>query len=897
MPASSRSLQRGLALLLGLLLGLASAFLPTSLSAATAPAAALPKTPGSPSLRASSGLDPITTLDQTARAAFAAGKGDEAARLWRQAAEAARGGGDTLLQARLLSNLALAQLLRGEPAEAERSLEAGFALLDASAQPADSPLQQRSRAQLLHARARVQFERGQLQAALSSWRQVEPLYRELGARDAEWASLVNQAEVLHSLGHLTEARTLLESLLQRTDLSEQPQLKSSALASLAVILKRQGETEDAQALVPKLTVLAADRASDPLARQKASLALAYLSSSRDPSPSPQQIADTLGNGSLQAKASLLAERIEKEEFTAVSKLWPQLLEEVSKLPGNAASLELRLNLAKSLRLLRERESSDTASPVPSESQLRQLLQRSLADAERLGDPRASSLATGELGALARSAGRLKEAETLSQQALRQSMALNLPELSSRWLWELASIFRKEGNRAAALVAYQQALDELSTLRLDLASSSPAVASSFTKSLEPISREFIDLLTAPPAATDTDRDRARKVMEELQVAELNDFFRLACFKTGPIASGNERNVAVVYPMLLPDRLEVIVRLPGEKDKILHRSQPLDTETLGGTVNILQRQLQTQPMFSDSTSELLRLAQQLHQWLFGDPKEKNNLEQQLKDFGITQLVFVPDVALRNLPMAVLHDGKSFLGERYAITVAPGMLLTPSTRRPGSQPRVFGAGVSTKIAQVEGLPQGSMVFPPLPAVERELQELRNRTGATKLLNETFTKQALQKALESGDYSVVHLATHGQFSSNPSSTFLITGRGELIRVKQLADFLQPSQRRTGNSLDLLILSACESASNDDNANLGLAAVAARSGASSTIASLWSVNDEATALLMDSFYQHWLRDRSDGRPISKAKALSLAQSDVRNATKTSHPYYWAAFTLLGDWR
>ena len=107
-----------------------------------------------------------------------------------------------------------------------------------------------------------------------------------------------------------------------------------------------------------------------------------------------------------------------------------------------------------------------------------------------------------------------------------------------------------------------------------------------------------------------------------------------------------------------------------------------------------------------------------------------------------------------MAVLHDGKSFLGERYAIAVAPGRLLTPSTRWPGSQPRVFGAGVSTK-----------------------------------------------------------------------------------------------------------------------------------------------NDEATALLMDSFYQHWLRDRSDGRPISKAKALSLAQSDGRDATKTSHPYYWAAFTLLGDWR
>jgi CHAT domain-containing protein len=352
------------------------------------------------------------------------------------------------------------------------------------------------------------------------------------------------------------------------------------------------------------------------------------------------------------------------------------------------------------------------------------------------------------------------------------------------------------------------------------------------------------------------------------------------------------VAVVYPILLPDRLDVIVRLPGATDP-LHHSQPLDTSSLKRTIAELQRQLRKPPDLSartDSTSLLLPHAKQLHQWLLAP------LEPSLQARGITLLVFVPDSALRNLPMAVLHDGKRFLGDRYAIAVAPGMVLTPSIRKPGSKPRVLGAGVS-KSSQVSSLPEGSNFFPALPAVEQELTALRRRTGATLLLNERFTSPALQLALQSGDYSVVHLATHGQFSSNPSSTFLITGIGELIRVKQLADFLQPSQRRTGNSLDLLILSACESASNDDNANLGLAAVAARSGASSTIASLWSVNDEATALLMDSFYQHWLRDRSDGRPISKAKALSLAQSDVRNATKTSHPYYWAAFTLLGDWR
>ena len=340
--------------------------------------------------------------------------------------------------------------------------------------------------------------------------------------------------------------------------------------------------------------------------------------------------------------------------------------------------------------------------------------------------------------------------------------------------------------------------------------------------------------------------------------------------------------------------MIVRLPGARDSLLHHSQPLDAGSLKRTVSELQRKLQKAPDLSarsDATSLLLPQAQQLHQWLLAP------LEPRLQARGISLLVFVPDAALRNLPMAVLHDGKRFLGDRYAIAIAPGMVLTPSTRQPGSQPRVLGAGVSKEINQVVALPEGSNFFPALPAVEQELTNLRSRTGATLLLNERFTSQALQLALQSGDYSVVHLATHGQFSSKPNTTFLMAGQSELVSVAQLATLLQPSQRRAGNSLDLLILSACEGALGDDNANLGLAAVAARSGASSTLASLWSVNDQATSKLMDAFYRYWLQAGRTGQPISKAEALRRAQAELRAVPETSHPYYWAAFTLFGNWR
>jgi CHAT domain-containing protein len=911
MPAFSRSLQRCLAFLLGLFLALATSWFPTPLPAArarslstgapftarSAPVALPSEPPSIASAQGSAGFGHITRLDQSARAAYAAGNGAVAASLWRQAAEeAASHGGDTLLQARLLSNHALAQLLQGKPEEAQRSLEAGFALLDASARPVDS-LHQRTRAQLLHTRARLEFERGQILPALTTWRQVAPLFHQLGASEAELASLINQAEALHSLGNLSEARTLLESVLQRPELSSQLRLKAAALSSLAVILQRQGDVEAAKALAPVLSDLAATQKDDPRAKQQANLALINIWASHDNNDKVQQAynqaAATPGIGSLQARASHLALLISSPPYAADARIWTKLLDDVNMLPGNATALDLRLNLASSLRLLREHKSEANIVNVPSEPQLRQLLQRCQTDAERLGDSLASSMANGELGALALSADRLDEAEILTQKALRQTIALKMPEFSSRWLWQLALISRKQHNRPAALAAYQQALNELSTLRLDLASSSLADPSSFSKSLEPISREFIDLLLIDSSVrkpSDNDLKRARLVMEELQVAELNDFFRLPCFDASSIARRNEPNVAVVYPMLLPNRLEVIVQVPGPKEGTLrHHSQPIDEGSFHRTVKNLQYQLQNRPSLSDATSLLLPHAQQLHQWLLGD------LDADLQASGITQLVFVPDKALRNLPMAVLHDGKGYLADRYAISVAPGMLHTPSTRRPGNQPRVLGAGVSKRIEKVDGSPQGRLGV--LSAVDRELEELRNRTGATVLLNEAFTKQALQKALQSRDYSVVHLATHGKFSSNPNENFLITGLGESITVNQLADLLQPTQRRTGNSLDLLILSACEGAYGDDNANLGLAAVAARSGASSTIASLWSVDDKATATFMDAFYRNWLGHKSDGQLISKAQALSLAQAELRKDPDTRHPYYWGAFTLLGDWR
>jgi CHAT domain-containing protein len=893
MPASHRLPQRGLAFLLGLLLALGFPFLPASLPPSSAQDLAA--------------VGSAASLDQQARKAYNLGEGDVAARLWRQAAETARSAGDTFLQASMLNNLALAELMRGQPVEASRS----FALLDAPAEPS-SERALRTRAQLLRTRGRFHFDRGEHPQALTSWRQATKLYRAMKADEDELACLINESVALQRIGNLFEARTLLEALRDRPELTTYPRLEAAALVSLVDTLLSLGEEEEAQKLDVRLTELVAgDSHSDEHTKQLARRGLSDILASKESTGAASKILSISGSseglGFIKDEVIQFGLSLKSRNTMQTKQIWPNLLAKVDALPHNADALDLRLDLARSLNLLLQQQrggkgdQANRDAAFPLELALQRLLQRSLADANHLDNRRASSWAAGELGKLAESARRFPEAKSLTDQALGDAMALNLLELSSRWSGQLGDILRKQGAIPAALEAYKQSLNDWERLQLDITAFSLAMPISSQDSFAAISTEYIDLLTRESTSTTQDErianlNEARKAIERLQAAELNDFFRQPCFTPIDITKIKDRNVALVYSYKLRDRLEVIVLFPDKQEDTLHHSVPLDQGVWNQTVNELESILSkptSSPFAKADEPTLLSHAQQLYTWLLAKH------DQDLHNMGIKQLVFVPDAALRNVPMAVLHDGRSFLGQRYAISVAPGMVLTPSTRRPGSRPRVLGAGTSEK-PNAEALPVGSNDFVALDNVEKELDEVQRLTGATTLRNKEFTTIKLQRAIEAGDYSVVHLATHGQFSSKSKFTFLVSGQSEPIPVKQLPKLLQPSRRRTGNSLDLLILSACETANSDkDNnkKNLGLAAVASLSGASSTLASLWSVDDEATLYLMTAFYRRWLNTRNeDGKPITKAEALRLAQTDMLKSDY-NHPSNWAAFTLIGDWR
>jgi CHAT domain-containing protein len=192
--------------------------------------------------------------------------------------------------------------------------------------------------------------------------------------------------------------------------------------------------------------------------------------------------------------------------------------------------------------------------------------------------------------------------------------------------------------------------------------------------------------------------------------------------------------------------------------------------------------------------------------------------------------------------------------------------------------------------GLDQARHGFSRLPYVGNELEQIQSKVQGRVLLNQQFTTQAFQTTMDSQPFSVVHLATHGQFSSTAEETFILAW-DKPINVTELDTLLRSRDQERSQPLELLVLSACETAAGDQRATLGLAGVAIRAGARSTLASLWSVNDRSTAVLMNQFYQNLI---NQAQP--RAEALRRAQLALLKTPEYQLPLFWAPYVLIGNW-
>ena len=461
----------------------------------------------------------------------------------------------------------------------------------------------------------------------------------------------------------------------------------------------------------------------------------------------------------------------------------------------------------------------------------------------------------------------------TQQALQLAQEINNEDLTYQWQWQLGRLEHNQGHQETAIIAYSEAVNALESLRSDLAITNLDSQFSFRRSVEPVYRELVSLLLQPQNNQEVSQAhllQARDTIEALQLAELNDFFREACIESQPTNIDNiDVTAAVIYPIILRDRLEVIVSIPNKP--LTHYSTAIPQSELETAIQELRYNLPIRSRRSYLTS-----ATKLYDWLI------RPAIPDLVNHEIETLVFVPDGSLRNIPLAALYDGEQYLIEQYNVSLTPGLQLVAPLPLEQVELKTLAAGITQ---QRRGLS-------PLEYVNIELEEIENQTNSTVLRDEEFTQEALRTNIESSEFPVVHIATHGQFSSNLDETFLLAW-DSTIDIQKLNNILKNTDLSQQQSIELLVLSACETAEGDARAALGLAGMAVRAGARTTLATLWTVSDESTALTMNSFYQQLKQSNIN---TSKAQALRQAQLELINSNRFSHPFYWAPFVMIGNW-
>ncbi|MGB3403164.1 MAG: CHAT domain-containing protein [Microcoleaceae cyanobacterium] len=361
---------------------------------------------------------------------------------------------------------------------------------------------------------------------------------------------------------------------------------------------------------------------------------------------------------------------------------------------------------------------------------------------------------------------------------------------------------------------------------------------------------------------------------------------------------DKNPAMVYVVSKDQQLEIILVTANNRPKY-YRIPTANKAEFNKKIQQLIGEVSRSPEIGNS-HDYLDPAQQLYDWMIAP------LEAELQQQGIDTLIFSLDPGIRNFPLATLHDGESFLIKKYNLGLVPSLNLTDTRYQNMNNLSVLAMGASEFMDRE---------IVDLPAVELELSMILDNWRGHTLLNQDFTLENLQSQREKQPFEILHLATHGAFNLRQPQESYLQLWDQKLQFEQLRQ-LNPG----AEPLELLVLSACETAFGDTEAELGLAGLAVQTGVKSVLASLWQVDDAATLGLMSEFY----RQLSRMTHTVKAEALRQAQiamieGDIRVETgqlrglsrsgqpvnlpalpteediDLSHPYYWASFVMVGS--
>lgn len=530
-------------------------------------------------------------------------------------------------------------------------------------------------------------------------------------------------------------------------------------------------------------------------------------------------------------------------------------------------------------------------------------------------------------------GHVADAMRLNQEAsarLRRNADDSAGDLAVALAWRSARLHRALGQHQRALTAYQGAMNQLERMRQDIPIDYDDGQSSFQTTFEPLYLGLVDSLlktseAGPKAQLEATLRRALETVELLKQTEMQDYLGDRCAVDA--VKGGSRTVIgpgtlVLYPIIFADRIELLVQTSAAVARL---STTVPSETVQVAVSTLAGELR------DQRGRHLNAAKQLYDWIL------RPLEANLRDGAITTLVVVPDATLRVIPLAVLHDGTQYAIEKYAIATVIGLTMTNTQAPPRQSMTALIAGASsfgqvvdkygsTRLADLladastprstPALSSGRLLRLPranasrsavtgtatraenleslrdalaLPGVTKEIEALQRILPGTRLLDAGFTVDAFQFAAQSQQHRIVHVASHGVFGGSADSSYILA-YDDLLTLNGLQTMLS-GERFQKHPIELLSLSACETAAGNDRAPLGISGAAMKARAKSVLGTLWPVDDEAAVLVMESFYKGLAQ-----QGLGKAQALRQAQRQLLSNRQLAHPFFWAPFALIGNW-
>ncbi|WP_204104622.1 MULTISPECIES: CHAT domain-containing protein [Spirulina sp. CCY15215] len=876
---------------------------------------------------------PVSSLLQQGLNEYQSDRFPEALIIWQKALQQTE---NTTEKALIYNYLSLVQQHLGQWEEAQMSIDRALELL-----PQNNPDLQ---ARILNSQGQLYWSLGQPENALKQWQKATLLYYQADRIDGAIGTGINQAQALQVLGFGLQAETQLQDIKALIDEQlNESSLKVATYQKLGKVWRQIGKLEESENILQIATnsSFAGSEIWLELGNTKRALsdrAIIFGNESgqytKDALNSYQKAIELAKTDALKVQAELnqLSFLIELGREGEAIALQQKLQPLFNNLPLSRSSIEAQLNFTRSLICLWDRDnpnnvpgcssrqstpnkssylqsppdkSSYLQSPPDKSSYLQsppykgglggistgEQIARNLAEiverSQTLRDRLAESSARGLLGEMYERTGQWLEARNLTQEALQLAENSQALDLRYRWEWQLGRLLRKQGQPKSAIAAYKASVKTLSKLRSHLLPIDTNIQFNFRDNIEPVYRELVDLLITEDAENKQSQKEAVGLIDELQLAELENFLHCQLSPTFSIDENLEsldRKTALVYPVLIRDKLVIFSKFPEEEF-----NHYIVTESRKKVEEVAQY-LQDNIIKQNDPEGLKNNATLLYNWLL------KPIENEIKQNQIQTIVFVLDGFLRKISMSVLYDAdleEFVLQKPYNISVLPNLQVFDLKPLSDRQFNVLGAGISEQRKNIEGRD-----FAKLEYVEAELkiweelnQNSKNRNNFTvqTLLNSEFSLANLEEKLRSQPFSILHLATHGEFSSDLDNTFILA-HGELLKINQIKRLIEVQNARSNALLDLLVLSACKTATGDDRAILGMSGVAVRSGARSTLSTLWQVDDRSTTLLMKKFYEKLAQP-----DITKAKALHEAQLELFNKVD-KHPYFWGGYVLIGNW-